>query len=658
MRRLTLFAVLGPWIASTAFTGSSINASDSSAAAAAAPAPAGLTLYSIGDPTAEEQEYLEFINRARRDPAAEASRLQSTTDPVVLANYEFFNVDLELMAQQISSLTSAPPLSMNAQLLAAARRHTADMLANAFQRHEGSDGSTFAIRATEAGYDWQRIAENVFSNARSVEHGHAGFEVDWGGDGTPESGGMQTPPGHRLNIHNPDLREAGIGVLRGTNGTVGPWLVTQDFGTRAGLTPFITGVAFYDLNTNAFYDAGEGVGGITVLAEGTDFYAVTAGSGGYSIPVPGAGTYPVTFQVPNVPEVRTTATVAGGNVKLDHAMKYNAPTISGPDTAFVNQDNAFTFTPVGGAAGYELRRIKRLVQPAVEGAENGLAQITATTSGSYAVIDNEVKASGNSAFHLAHPWSGDPESPPEDQFLVLNRLFRAGPGARLTFARRLGWAGDGQVARAQISLDGGVTWQDLWSQAGSGGAGETSFTNQVASLGAFALREFSVRFVYEFIGGAFFPDADAGVGLYLDDIAVERCEELVDEVISEIPGGGSFAFRPSEAGAFGLKVRPKIGDRPFPWGPMKLVAAEAGAGTTLRFTTFERLADGRLRFRFTVANPQAGVSYRVEGAPAVPGSWAAEPGATVEPGAAPDAFYAIVPGGSEPRRFFRVVADE
>ena len=42
--------------------------------------------------------------------------------------------------------------------------------------------------------------------------------------------GMQNPAGHRRNIHNARFEEIGIGVINGTNGDVGPQLVTQDFG--------------------------------------------------------------------------------------------------------------------------------------------------------------------------------------------------------------------------------------------------------------------------------------------------------------------------------------------------------------------------------------------------------------------------------------------
>src|SRR3569832_2162151 len=51
------------------------------------PKPMGITLYSIGQPTDEEQLYLEYLNRMRANPTAEGQRLAVTTDLNVLAAY-------------------------------------------------------------------------------------------------------------------------------------------------------------------------------------------------------------------------------------------------------------------------------------------------------------------------------------------------------------------------------------------------------------------------------------------------------------------------------------------------------------------------------------------------------------------------------------------
>lgn len=53
------------------------------------------------------------------------------------------------------------PLSWNTLLEEAAIRHCADMNANNFLSHTGSDGSSIGDRITAEGYEWKNIAENI-----------------------------------------------------------------------------------------------------------------------------------------------------------------------------------------------------------------------------------------------------------------------------------------------------------------------------------------------------------------------------------------------------------------------------------------------------------------------------------------------------------------
>jgi hypothetical protein len=283
--------------------------------------PSSPVLYSIGDPTNEEQSYLELINRARATPPAEGVRLATTTDQNVLSAYTSFGVNLVLMQAQFAAILPAPPLSMNATLLTAARAHSQNMLQNNYQGHAGPDGSlTTRLQSYTAGANGYALGENVYAYSRSVFYGHAGFEVDWGG--TAATGGMQSPPGHRQNIHSTQFREVGIGVVLGSNGGlggVGPQLVTQDFGSVGGLLPFVTGVVYRDLNGNGFYDPGEGVGGVTVNVSNANYYAITASSGGYSVPVPGSGAYTVTFSgAPVATAQKNVSVLAAQNTKADY----------------------------------------------------------------------------------------------------------------------------------------------------------------------------------------------------------------------------------------------------------------------------------------------------------------------------------------------------
>ena len=609
--------------------------------------PPGLGRYSIGNPTDEEQLYLELINRSRSDPKAEAERYRSATEPDVVQDFKNFKVDLVKLASDFATISPAPPLSMNANLTAAARLHSQDMLANQFQGHTGSKGSTTGDRITTQGYVWSAYGENVFSNARSVGHGHAGFDVDWGGNAS--TGGVQDPPGHRTTIHNPLYREIGIGVVIGRNGKAGPQLVTQDFGSRHDLTPFVTGVAYYDLNRDGSYDIGEGIEGATALVDGARFYALSAASGGYSVPVPANGIYRVTFDLSGLPETKMTAVIsAQENVKVDFTPAYQPPVVSGPDLAAVRQNTRYQFTSVGGAQSYQWKRSNRVPATEREGAENGTAKVIVAASASYEVIDRNVKASGEFSFHLAHPEKAD-------QILTLQRLYSVTESSQLVFASRLGWAGTAQTAKAQVSADGGVSWLDVWTQVGTENRGQDSFSVQAISLRPFAGREVTVRFRYDFGSGSFLPDTDPSVGFYIDDIGVTDADELFDEIVGDVSSGAAFDFNAPSTGDYSLRVRARFASRTLPWGPPKLVAAQIGAAIqpSVRITSVERISGDRIQIDFECTDA-APAGFDLQSADLIGGAWTPDSSATISPLGEAGRFRAIASAQSGVLQFYRV----
>ena len=619
---------------------------------AAAPA-----LYSIGDPIDEEQLYLEYINRARANPPAEGQRLINATDPDVVGAYNFFQVDLLLVGSQFAAISPAPPLSMNEKLLSAARLHTQDMFENQLLGHEGTNGCSPGNapcgpfeRMTAQGYMWTTAAENVFPYAKSVLYGHAGMNVDWGG--TSGNGGIQNPPGHRNNIHSPAYSEVGIGVVVGSNGPVGPQLVTQDFGSRGDLTPIVTGVAYYDFNGNGFYDLGEGIGGVKVTIPGSLFYAITANSGGYSVPVSGNGNYTVTFSAPGLADTQMTASVNGNNnVKVDFVPAYSPPIISGPDPAALNQNNTYQFTFVGAAVAYQWKQERRVPFTAAEGAENGPTNVTADVSPGYQLITSDATNSGSFSFHLAHL-----DTPPTDQSVTVNRLLRPTANSDLIFFTRLGWATSNQVAGAQISRDGGKSWQDVWSQVGTGDQGETSFHRQAVSLVAYAGSEIMVRFTYQFLGGDYFDNAAPGIGFYIDDISVT--EELVDTLVTDVPAGASFNFSPTGPGDYSLRVRARVLNRFLDYGPAKLVTAKAGPPPSVRMeiTGTKFISGNQIQIDFDLLSGSAG-TFHLESAPSPAGLWAVESAASINPLPLPGKFRAITSIAGVPERYFRLSAN-
>ncbi len=105
--------------------------------------------------------------------------------------------------QQINAIraqANLPALQRNAKLDAAAAAHSADMAANQFMGHTGSDGSSLRQRVERTGYNWCTLAENVSrgysSDASSIE-------------------GWRRSPSHYVNLTKKKAREYGLANVNG-----------------------------------------------------------------------------------------------------------------------------------------------------------------------------------------------------------------------------------------------------------------------------------------------------------------------------------------------------------------------------------------------------------------------------------------------------------
>jgi len=271
--------------------------------------------YSHGNPSPNEQQMLELVNRARANPYNECNLFVTTDDQHILEGLIYpGNPSIEQLLQTFSTYLPKPPLAFNSALLACAKVHSQDMANNDFQGHVSSDGSTLSDRMNAAGYPYRTGGENVYAYAQSLLHAQAAFLIDWG---VPDLG-------HRKNMleldDHPAFREVGISVVSESNPntSVGPLVITQDFGTAAAQTAFIVGVVFRDANGNNFYDSGEGLSNVTIMPDHGQYYAVTSDSGGYAIPVATeSGSYTLKMLRSDLPEKTLTVTVASQNVKAD-----------------------------------------------------------------------------------------------------------------------------------------------------------------------------------------------------------------------------------------------------------------------------------------------------------------------------------------------------
>ncbi len=247
----------------------------------------------------QEQLLLELINRARRDPQAEAAR---------------FGLSVEQSGFRA-------PVAPNQLLTDAARAHSQDMLDRDFFDHTKPDGLSSFQRVSQAGYPANIVGENIAWIGTTGSVNLNAFTVQMHQN-------LFKSPGHRAGMLDTRMLEVGVGLRVGEfinpqdgrhwNALIG----TEVFASRSSGF-FITGVAFTDgLVDDAFYTIGEELAGVTVTAQnqssGATFTTTTGPSGGYSLEVPN-GTYTVTFSGGGLPgsSVQQNITVSDQNRKVD-----------------------------------------------------------------------------------------------------------------------------------------------------------------------------------------------------------------------------------------------------------------------------------------------------------------------------------------------------
>jgi uncharacterized protein YkwD len=144
-------------------------------------------------------------------PASFATPSATTTTTIYLPLMQTVDTwpqtaEQRAMAEQVLAVVNAErlaagcgPLTLNAQLTAAAQTHSEDMARNDFFGHLGSDGSRSVQRAGLAGYGGQAGWENVAAGYSSAEDVVRGW--------------MTSTSGHRENILDCRLSEMGLGYV-------------------------------------------------------------------------------------------------------------------------------------------------------------------------------------------------------------------------------------------------------------------------------------------------------------------------------------------------------------------------------------------------------------------------------------------------------------
>lgn len=272
--------------------------------------------------------------------------------------------------------------------------------------------------------------------------------------------------------------------------------------------------------------------------------------------VPAAFAYEVTVFDPDVMERGIPLPVIGGSITpaLAAASPYN---FAKPGLAATFEWRVLQFEPVTGSFG----------------AEGDLQGIVATSTGTYAVRDLTRPAAGAAAYRLAHETN-------EPQFLLLPGTYFSplgAPGA-LSFRSLLAAADATQTARAQVSVDEGASWRDLWTQTGSATAGETVLATRTVSLADFGGRTFRVRLAFTVADKT--ADGPNGPGSwFVDDIALTGTRLVTAGPAARVATGSVLRFTPGVLGPVGLQARGVTGSaHAMEWGPVLQVVPVGADG--------------------------------------------------------------------------------
>jgi uncharacterized protein YkwD len=96
------------------------------------------------------------------------------------------------------AFAAAPPLRLNPTLQSVANGHAAEMARYNYFSHTGRDGSTVDSRATQAGYPWRSIGENIAAGQMTADAAVQGWIKS---------------PGHCANIMSPAYSEMGAAFV-------------------------------------------------------------------------------------------------------------------------------------------------------------------------------------------------------------------------------------------------------------------------------------------------------------------------------------------------------------------------------------------------------------------------------------------------------------
>ncbi len=293
-------------------------------------------------------------------------------------------------------------------------------------------------------------------------------------------------------------------------------------------------------------------------------------------------TYQVTVSgIASAPQTSYTYDVIVFDPEVPTSGETTVTSITGPAAPAVNAANEYTVALPAFAilqtntnvTGIRHRSFNTAVGDFTEGAEGGIGSLVARVFGGYDPINTNGSfvASGGSSFQLATGEIGT------NQSITFPESYLIGGSSELTFESMVRTATSTQIARVNLSLDGGVSWNTIFSQPGasSGFPDENAFSTKTIDLSAHSGRTINLQFTFDHIGSTAFVGASTAHGWFFDDISLSGVQSLSSITTSAfLPGATTFDFTPTVVGDVTLQAQGMLhDDYELEWGTALAVTA-------------------------------------------------------------------------------------
>ena len=321
--------------------------------------------------------------------------------------------------------------------------------------------------------------------------------------------------------------------------------------------------------------------------------------------------------------------------------------VSGTNRPSVNENNPFFCTPSANpnTTGYQWVASQSTNGNLADNALNGLTNFTISPSPLYPVITNPPVGSGK-CFHLTH-------TNPVPQLLQFTEVLFPATNTSLSFQSFLGYATGDEVARVQISTNGGSAWEDLYAQPGTNGA-PAAFTAHTLSLSNCAGIITLVRFDYDFASGSYFTGISANTGWCLENILITNASQLVN-FATNATVSTNFNFVPNRTNNWVLEAIPVIFNQfGLDASPPLSLTVVTNTAPTLVLLGFPAITAGQTQIPFALTQGAAS-SFKLLQASQITGPWTTNASAVLSTLVAGSSFQFTAPTAAA-AAFYRVLA--